>query len=86
MDNKRLIFEMRYDECCRTEQEVFTFSVFGRAEDYLSTIQALLSILGGISDDYCSQEERYRICSLIGDMLPSYEQIKMIQEQSQKQQ
>lgn len=85
MENKRLIFEKKYDEQYSIAQDVFTFSIAGGAEDYLQTIKALLGILGGVSNDFLHDGDRYYICALIGDMLPSCDQIKMIEKSQQQQ-
>lgn len=48
--------------------------------DYMQTIKALLTVMGGVEDDFLSQEKRFRICQLIEEMLPSDEQIMNIED------
>ena len=81
MKNNELTFGKRYNDELGEDREAFTISIFGDASTYLSTMWALLNVLGGTQDDSCG--DRYFVCSLIKDMLPSFEQIKMI-EDSQK--
>lgn len=48
--------------------------------DYMQTIKALLTVMGGVEDDFLSQEKRFRICQLIEEMLPTDEQILNIED------
>lgn len=80
MEKQGVSFCERHNDDGGTKHDAFKFTVVGSADDYLSTLEALLSLLGGIPDEFCSQGERYFVCELIKDMLPNYEQIKMIMD------
>jgi hypothetical protein len=56
---------------------LFTVSIFGGYDDYLNTIKVLMSTLQNC-DNKLSRLETYLICNLISDMLPSYNQMKIL--------
>jgi hypothetical protein len=78
MDGKGIIFngnsETPYSE------RTYSITVWGDAEQYLLTIEALLTLVGiRSSDDIDYYAERQRACEMIRAMLPSYEQIREIE-------
>lgn len=70
MENKGVVFN--------NERYSYTIEVSGGIYEYLSTIKSLLSVLGGIENEFLERDQRTDICSLITGMLPSEEQMNRI--------
>lgn len=80
MKNEGVVFCKKYFDYLGEERDAFQITVQGNAYDYLSTIQSLLYLLSGVSDEFDGQFERQNVCDLIKSMLPSLEQVKMIED------
>lgn len=62
------------------KMQVFTASITGDKEDYLSTIKTLLNIISGYREDNFDQSDLYNICNLIKGMLPDEKQIVSLED------
>lgn len=79
MKNEGVVFCKKYIDYLGEEREAFQVTIQGNAFDYLYTIEALLNILGATPDDFDSQVDRRNICDLIKHMLPSLDQIEILE-------
>ncbi len=62
------------------KMQVFTASITGDKEDYLSTIKTLLNIISGYREDNFDQNDLYNVCNLIKGMLPDEKQIVSLED------
>ena len=80
METAGVHFGQRLNKENGMQEDVFQITVSGNAENYLDTLRALLSLVGGSKEEFCDSGERYFICELIKDMLPSWDQIQAIKD------
>ena len=85
MDGKGIVFSRGGDD--GRSAKSFSINILGDTNEYLATIGALLTLLSNppLTSGDDQHGERYYVCELIRGMLPSFEQIRMI-EKSQMQQ
>jgi hypothetical protein len=80
MENNGLCFTKKRCNMAGMEEDAFQVTVLGDVDDYLCTVEALLGVVGAAPDESISQEERYLICKLIKNMLPSHEQLQSLKD------
>ena len=78
--DKGVIFGKEYDADRETNWDFFTLTIQGNVDDYLATLRALLDLMAGGDPDFYNRDDNYLICNLIKNMLPNYEQIKLIEK------
>lgn len=63
-----------------SENKDFTVTIKGNNEDYIELLKVLLDTVFNLNDGESSYNDRYYICNLIKNMLPSKDQIVNIED------